>query len=49
MDAWVSEITHVQSTVAHAVRGGEPEGSLRLRQLAAKLEGLEILQSLTHA
>ncbi len=41
MDTWVSEITHVQSTVTHAVRDGEPESSPRLRQLVARLERLE--------
>ena len=47
MDTWVSEITHVQSTVTHALRGGEPESSPHLRQLVARLERLESLR-LTH-
>ena len=47
MDTWVSEIAHIQSTVTHAVRGGESESSPHLRQLVAKLERLESLR-LTH-
>jgi hypothetical protein len=44
MDTWVSEITHVQSTVTHALRSGEPESSPRLCQLVARLERLESLR-----